>query len=311
MLDLSHVTAVVTGAAGFLGAALTGRLAAASARVIGIDVSEGAASCAGEGIRLDVLDADALCAAFVGLLGDDAPSAVVIHLMGRGHVGACRDDPRAAVALNVLGTTNVLEACREAGVRRIVFPSSALVYRLPARSPIGEDAPVEPRSVYAATKLACEALLQAYAIERGLSCTVARLGNVYGHGAARDSVASIILRQAAGGGPVVVESLAPVRDFIYRDDVVSGLMALVARTEASGFRLVNLSSGIPTSIRELAETACTLAGLQTKPTERSSNPDAARDRVVLSVKRITEFAGWTPSFSLEAGLRATLAETGG
>jgi UDP-glucose 4-epimerase len=302
---------VVTGAAGFLGRALVERLAASGARVISIDAADGVGSVAGETIRLDVLDADALRAAFVDLLADHAPSVVAIHLMGRGHVGACHDDPRAAVAINVLGTTSVLEACRAVGVRRVVFPSTALVYRLPARLPILEAAPVEPRSIYAATKLACEALLQAYSVDFGFSCSVARLGNVYGHGASRDSVASIILRQAAGGGPVVVETFAPIRDFIYRDDVVSGLMALAASTGPPGFQLVNLGSGIPTSIRELAETACRVAGLQAAPTERLPNREAARDSVVLSVGRMARYTGWKPSFSLEAGVRATLAETGG
>jgi UDP-glucose 4-epimerase len=277
--------------------------------VIEIDVAGSAGSRAGERISLDILDADALRAAFSGLLGDDAPSAVVIHLVARGHVGACREDPLGAVALNVTGTTNVLEACRATGVRRVVFPSSALVYKLPASSPIGEDAPVAPRSIYAATKLACEALLEAYAVDFGFSCTVARLGNVYGRGSAEDSVASIIMRQAIAGGPVVVDTLAPVRDFIYRDDVASGLMALLSWTEDSGFRLVNVSSGVPTSIRELAETACAVAGVRAKPTERSSRLDAARDRVVLSIERMTAGTGWTPSFSLDAGLRATMAES--
>jgi nucleoside-diphosphate-sugar epimerase len=302
---------VVTGTAGFLGAALAERLAASGARVIGIDVSGGVGAGAGERIRLDVLETDALRAAFVGLLGDDASSTVVIHLVAQGHVGACREDPSAAVALNVVGTTNVLEACREAGVRRVVFPSSALVYRLPAQSPIAEDAPVAPRSIYAATKLACEALLQAYAVEYGLSCTVARLGNVYGRGAAADSIASIVMRQAIAGGPVVVETLAPVRDFIYRDDVVSGLVALATSTETSGFQLVNVSSGVATSIRELAETACAIAGVRAKPTERSSSPGAAQDRMVLSIERMITATGWTPSFSLDAGLRAAMAESGG
>ncbi len=302
---------MVTGATGFLGEALAERLAVSGARVIGIDVAEGVGSGPGERIRLDVLDADALCSAFVALLRDDAASAVVIHLAALGHVGACRADPRGAVELNVVGTTNVLEACRKAGVRRVVFPSSALVYRLPASSPIGEDAPLAPRSIYAATKLACEALLQAYVDEYGLSCTVARLGNVYGRGAAADSVASIVMRQAISGGPVVVETFAPIRDFIYRDDVISGLVALVTWSEASGFQPMNVSNGVPTTIRELAETACAVAGVRSEPTERSSNPGAAQDSVVLSIERMTACTGWTPTFSLEAGLRATLAESGG
>ena len=272
--EQTHFTAVVTGAAGFLGSRLTDRLAASGARVIGIDVAGRVRSGAAEYRRLSICSTPTqLRAAFVALLADDAASAVVIHLAGRGHVGANRDDPHEAVAVNVVGTTNVLDACRHAGVRRVVFPSSALVYRTPARSPLSEDAPVASTSVYAATKLASEALLQAYAVEFGLSCAVARLGNVYGHGASADSVASIVIRQAMAGGPVMVNTFAPVRDFIYRDDVVEGLIALASETEDEGFQVFNLSSGVPTSIGELAETACAVAGVRAAPTERISSSE--------------------------------------
>jgi UDP-glucose 4-epimerase len=300
---------MVTGAAGFLGTRLTDRLAASGARVIGIDVAGGVSSGAVECVGLDLLDADAVRSAFVTRLADDAASAVVIHLAGRGHVGANRDDPRGAVATNVVGTTNVLEACRDSGVRRVVFPSSALVYRRPAQSPLGEDAPVASTSIYAATKLASEALLEAYAVEYGLSCTVARLGNVYGRGGAADSVASIVIRQALAGGPVVVNSFAPVRDFIYRDDVVGGLIALTSQTDEAGFQVFNLSSGVPTSIGELAQTACAVAGVRAKPTERSGGASSMRDSLVLSIERLTASTGWMPAFSLESGLRATFAES--
>jgi UDP-glucose 4-epimerase len=307
--ELTNATAVVTGAAGFLGARLTGRLAGLGARVIGIDRAEGASSAAAESIGMDLLDADALRVAFMTLLADDAASAVVIHLAGRGHVGANRDDPHGAVTANVVGMTNVLEACRAAGVRRVVFPSSALVYKRPALSQLGEDAPVASTTIYAATKLASEALLEAYAVEYGLSCTVARLGNVYGRGAAADSVASIVIRQALAGGPVIVNTFAPVRDFIYRDDVVAGLIALAGQTNETGFQVFNLSSGVPTSIGELAETACAVAGVQARPTERDVSATSIRDSLVLSIERLTASTGWMPTFSLESGLRATFAES--
>ena len=301
----------MTGAAGFLGAGLTDALTASGVRVIGIDLAEGVPSRAGEFVGLDLLDADALRTDFATHLDKDVASAVVIHLAGRGHVGAIHDDPRGAVAANIVGTTNVLEACRDAGVRRVVFPSSALVYRRPAESPLGEDAPVESTSLYAATKLAVEALLQAYAAEYEFSATVARLGNVYGHGAAPDSVASIVIRQALAGGPVVVNTFAPVRDFIYRDDVVAGLIALAERTGAPDCELDNLSSGVATSIGELAEAACAVAGLKAKPTERPGTATDPRDSLVLSIDRLTEATGWIPAFSLESGLRATFAESRG
>jgi nucleoside-diphosphate-sugar epimerase len=73
---------------------------------------------------------------------------------------------------------------------------------------------------------------------------------------------------------------------------------------------VNVSSGVPTSIRELAETASIVAGVPSKPIERASGSGSARDRVVLSLERMTTSTGWSPAFELEAGLRATMAESG-
>lgn len=304
--DFSGTTVAVTGAGGFLGTALTGRLAEAGARVIGIDDRPPSKTAGTEHVRVSVLDASALTDVFVNRVARRSSANAVIHLAAQGHVAACRDEPGAAIELNVLGTANVLEACRTAGIRRVVFPSSALVYKLPAVSVIDEDSPVEARSVYAATKLASESLLAAYVAEYGLSCIVARLGNVYGRGAAADSVVSLIVRQALTGGPIVVETLAPVRDFIYRDDVASALLALAAMPEGSGFNVFNVSSGVPTSIRELAGVASMVADIKGSPVERSHTAGLT-DRIVLSIQRITTATGWLPAFSLEAGLRATMA----
>lgn len=299
---------VVTGAAGFLGTPLSKLLAASGARVIGIDHRQPPSTTVSEFVVQDMLDADALQETFNTLVADDAASVVVIHLAARGHVGSNREDPIGAVEANVVATTNVLQACRRAGVRRIVFPSTALVYRLPAEAPVREEAPVLPTSVYAATKLASEALLQAFAVEYGFSCAVARLGNVYGAGGDPDTVVSLVVRQALAGGPVVVNTFAPVRDFIYRDDAIAGLIALATRTDAPGYQVFNLSSGVPTTIGQLAETACEVVGVRTKPTERVSSSAAGGDSLVLSIDRLTASTGWRPTFSLEAGLRAALAE---
>ena len=191
--ELTIATAVVTGAAGFLGARLTGRLAGLGARVIGIDRAEGASSAAAESVGLDLLDADAVRVAFMTLLSDDAASAVVIHLAGRGHVGANRDDPHGAVAANVVGITNVLEVCRAAGVRRVVFPSSALVYKRPALLQLGEDAPVASTSIYAATKLHRRGFSRRMRSSTGFHAQWRDWGTCTVAGAA-DSVASIVIR---------------------------------------------------------------------------------------------------------------------
>jgi UDP-glucose 4-epimerase len=300
---------IVTGVGGFLGEHLAGRLAAGGTDVVGLDRVDRPVRGVGRQLVVDLLDPAATSEAIAGV-ADEPGASVVVHLMGMAHAGACRDNPTGAIAANVVATTNVLEACRKVGVRRFVFPSSALVYRLPARTPVDEDAPTAARSIYAATKLACESLLQAYAADFGFSCVVARLGNVFGSGAAEDSVASIVLRQVLAGRGVVVETLEPVRDFIYRDDVVSGLVALASLSGSPGSRVVNLATGVPTSIREFAEAASRLAGVSQSPVGRTATVSGPMDRIVLSIERIGRLTGWRPAFTLESGIEATLAERG-
>lgn len=306
---MSGSTAIVTGAAGFLGKALVQKLSSAGARVVGIDrlANDGGCFAAGAYHRVDVLDLDDLVSVLHQHSGAADGSVVVFHLMGQANVGACAADPLDAFLLNVIGTANVLEACRRTGIRRLVFPSSALVYDTPVAATIDEEAPVNPRSIYAATKLAAESMLSGYASEFGFCCRVARLGNVYGPGATGDSIVAIVLRQVAAGGPIALRSLAPVRDFVFRDDVAHGLVALALVDDDPGFAVFNLASGVPTAIRDLVVTACRVADLDTEVVERAPGPDDLRDRIVLSVNRMADCARWRPAWSLEEGLSAMLS----
>lgn len=306
---MSGATAIVTGAGGFLGKTLVQKLIKAGARVVGIDrlPDDSGSLAAGAYHCVDALDFEGLVNALQQHCGGAEDAALVFHLTGRANVGACAADPRDAFLLNVAGTANVLEACRRTGIRRLVFPSSALVYDTPAATTIDEGAPVKPRSIYAATKLAAESMLSGYASAYDFCCTVARLGNVYGEGATEESIVAIVLRQVAAGGPIAVRSLAPVRDFVFRDDVAEGLIALALVDDDPGFTVFNLASGVPTAIRDLVVTACRVADLDTEVVERAPGPDDLRDRIVLSVNRMADRAQWRPAWSLEDGLSAMLS----
>src|SRR5204863_4327675 len=113
---------------------------------------------------------------------------VLFHLAGIAHAGYCREEPLCAAAVNVTGALAAVEACRRRDVRRVLFPSTALVYGPEARVPASETDPPCPTSFYAATKLAAEALLQGYASDFDVAVDVVRLGNVYGFGTASDTV---------------------------------------------------------------------------------------------------------------------------
>jgi nucleoside-diphosphate-sugar epimerase len=299
--------ALITGVNGFLGRALSGHLRQAGVNVIGLDVYKLPAGLL-EGIQYyqtNLLNFKELCDTLKRLNLEDA---TVFHLAGQSYVGKSRTDPLTTISTNVTGTAHLLEACRLISLKRIVFPSTALVYKKPNPIPIKETDAVQAGSVYAATKLACEELLRGYASDFGFTCRIVRLGNVYGPGAAIGSVAQIILRQVKDGGPVSIRTLSSVRDFIYRDDVLSGLIALANHANESGCEILNLSSGIPTSIRELAEAACSAGHIKPEIIETEPQLGNIDDRLVLSIERLKEQTGWQPVWNLDDGLRQTLAE---
>ena len=308
--DLGGKWALITGVGGFLGRALAKQLQMAGARVVGLDVQLDSSALPSD-IKycpVDILNFDLLCQTVADLCPGGGHEAIVFHLAGQAHVGKCRENPAKAFALNVTGTFNILESCRRAALKRVIFPSTALVYALPVPLLVKESGAVEPHSFYAATKLAGESMLKGYSSDYGFATQIVRLGNVYGEGGPSDSLVSILLHQIQSGGPISLRTLAPVRDFIYRDDVVRGLIALAAQPDEPGCHVFNLSSGVPTSIRELALLTCRIGGLETSITETAPCESDAEDRRVLSIARISEYASWRPILTLEEGLRRTLSE---
>lgn len=293
---------IVTGAGGFIGRGLLANLEARRVRTYGFDLP----GRAGHIIRCaDLSDLEAAERAFIAAAADLGRDAAVFHLAGFANASVCRADPPGAFLANVTVTANVLEACRLVGITRVVFPSTALVYALPGELPLAEHAPFGPRSIYAASKMAAEAMLSGYAVDYAFSIDVARVGNVYGPGGPTESVASTLLRQVVGDGHVHLRTLAPVRDFIHRDDVAEGLVRLAEAGSEPGLRVFNLSSGVPTSIAQLADLAarvvgCAMPAVETEPGTRRE------DQIVLDIGALCRRTGWKPSIPLFEGLAQTL-----
>jgi UDP-glucose 4-epimerase len=295
-------SAVVTGAGGFIGRGLLANLGARGVRTLGFDLP----GRPGHVIRcVDLSDLEATERAFTAAAADLGRGATVFHLAGFANASVCRADPPGAFAANVTATANVLEACRLVGMARVVFPSTALVYALPGRLPLDEHASLGPRSIYAASKIAAESMLAGYAADYNFSIDIARLGNVYGPGGPVESVASTLLRQVLGDGHVHLRTLAPVRDFIHRDDVAEGFVRLAEAGSEPGLRVFNLSSGVPTSIAELADLAGRAVGNATPAIE--TEPGTRRDdQIALDVESLYRRTGWKPAIPLLEGLVQTL-----
>ncbi|GAA4258608.1 NAD-dependent epimerase/dehydratase family protein [Dactylosporangium darangshiense] len=335
---------LVTGSAGFIGGHVAAALRAAGHDVVGLDVlhpkAHGRAPSPGapEGlVRADVRDADAVSAALAGV-------DVVVHQAAVVGMGVDLADLPEYVGCNDLGTAVLLAAMACAGRRRLVLASSMVVYgegayacpahgpaepaertaedlaggRFEARCPscgawlepgeVGEDAPMRPRSVYAATKAAQEHLAAAWARACDGSVVALRYHNVYGPGMPRDtpySGVAAIFRSAleAGRAPRVFEDGGQRRDFVHVADVAAANVAAVGATgENVGFRVYNIGSGKPTTVGAMAAAlSAAMAGPEPVVTGEFRAGDVRH--VVASPARARRELGFAAAIGPGEGLR--------
>jgi UDP-glucose 4-epimerase len=244
---------LVTGGAGFLGAALANRLVRDGHQVRVIDdLSAGDSARLDEQVlftRGDVADRPKLWT----LLQD---VDCVYHLAARVLVSESILYPRAYNEVNVGGTVSVMEAMRDAGVRRVVFSSSGAVYGEQAEQPVREDQSPNPQSPYAVSKLAAEYYVRTIGALWGIETVILRIFNAYGPGqslpASHPPVVPRFLYQALHGGSLVIfGGGGQTRDFVYVDDVVEALMAAATAADVDR-RIINVGVGHETSINNLA-----------------------------------------------------------
>ena len=301
---------LVTGAAGFLGSALANRLAADGHAVRGLDdLSAGDPSRLSARVlftRGDVNDRPKLWT----LLND---VECVYHLAARVSVPESVLYPREYNAVNVGGTVSVMEAMRDAGVRRVVFVSSGAVYGEQGSIPLVESQAPDPRSPYAVSKLSAEYYVHTIGVLWGIETVALRVFNAYGPGqplpAAHAPVIPRFLKQALNGASLVIHGDgSQTRDFIYVDDVVEALVA-AATAQSVDRRVINVGSGRPTSIYELAQLVSQTAGQGAEPLlTRAEYGGVSRMQADLTLAAAK--LGFAPRVSLAEGLRLTVERDG-
>lgn len=254
-----------------------------------------------EVVIADVRDAVAVCAACRGV---DA----VLHLAAQTGVVESLEDPLVSVAINVDGTVNVLEAARQAGVRRVVVASSNAAVGA-HEPPLHEEAPARPVSPYGATKLAGEALCSAWQHAYGMRTVALRFSNLYGPWSVhKGSVVASFFRAALAGRPLVVHGDGTqTRDMLYTGDLNRALMTALTHPAAAG--VYQVGSGVETAIGDLARQVAALVARSGIAVRVESAPARAGDvaRNYSSVERLASQLGFRPEVGLEEGLRQTWA----
>lgn len=301
-------TVLVTGVAGFIGSRLAARLLAQGTQVVGIDdLSQGVIEQVPAGVTFchaDVRD-PAIESYFDGV---DA----VFHLAAKNCISDCQADPVATASINVLGTVQVFEAARRAGVRRIIHAESAALYEGVARVPTPEDE-IAPRSVYAAGKLAARVFAETYERYHQMQVTALRYFCVYGAGQDhRRSIppvmSAFITRLLTSQRPVIYGTGDKRRDFVHVDDINDFHLQCLTDERTVG-RTFNLGSGESHSVREILDRVCRLLGVEADPAFLPDQPGEALE----SCADITAAAslGWRPRVALDDGLREMIAHLRG
>ena len=302
--------ALVTGGAGFIGSHLADALVAAGHEVIVVDdLSRGRREQVPDGAELVVLD---ICdGALTDVVAQAAPE-VVFHEAAQIDVRSSVRDPLADAGTNVVGTVNVLSACTQAGVRRVVFASTGgAIYGDTAVVPTPETHPCAPESPYGTGKLCAEAYGGTFQRIRGIEFVALRYANVYGprqdpHGEA--GVVAIFATRLQRGEPCVINGDGTqTRDYVYVGDVVAANVQALSVTSPA---LFNIGTGIETDVNELYERLRAIAGSSQHAEHGPGKPGEQR-RSALDITCARDALAWQPAVDLDTGLRRTFDFFGG
>jgi len=306
-------TVLVTGGAGFIGSHLVdGLLARGHAVRVFDDFSTGkrenlaqAVSRATGDVEVregDVRDLEALRAASAGC-------EAVVHLAAVASVQASYERLEEVDCVNVGGTAKTLRAAREAGVKRVIFASSCAVYGDAAELPIDEATATRPLSPYAVGKLAGEGYCRSLAAIGDLDAVACRFFNVYGPRQDAASpysgvIAAFAAAASAGRGCTVHGDGEQTRDFVYVGDLVRALVAAATRAERFAGAVVNLGSGVETSVNEILAEMRRASGAELAVESGATRSgDIRRSRA--AVGRAEELLQWRPEVTFERGMRLT------
>jgi UDP-glucose 4-epimerase len=218
----------------------------------------------------------------------------------------CHDFPRSAFNVNIAGTFNVIETCKQNNVKRLVYSSSASVYGDAVEEPMTEEHPFNNKNFYGATKIAGESMLRAFHFRYGLPFVGLRYMNVYGprqdyHGAYIAVIMKMLDAIDRGEGPTIMGDGSEAFDFVAVEDCgVANVCAMKADTVD---RFYNVGTGKRTSLRELAEIIIELTDCKKEINySKQSQATLVRNRIGCPIRARDEI-GFNAEIDLKTGLK--------
>ncbi len=233
---------------------------------------------------------------------------VVFHLAALIGIPYSYSAAQSYLETNVLGTLNVLEACRNCGVERLVQTSTSEVYGTAQYTPIDEKHPLKAQSPYAATKIGSDQLAYSYWASFESPVVIVRPFNTYGPRQSARAVIPTIITQALAGSDIKLGSTSPVRDFLFVEDTARGFMAAAESEKVYG-EVVNLGTGSGVTIGRVVELVGERLGRDLVVHARDERMRPEKSEVmelICSAEKAAATTGWRAAVSLDEGLGRTI-----
>lgn len=237
---------------------------------------------------------------------------VVFHLAALIAIPYSYHSPDTYVDTNIKGTLNIVQACRELDVEKIIHTSTSEVYGTALFVPITEEHPLQGQSPYSASKIGADQIAMSFYHSFETPVAIIRPFNTYGpRQSARAVIPTIIAQIAQGHSRIKLGALSPTRDFNFVDDMIQGFAA-VAKSDKSIGEVINIGSGFEISIGDIARLIADIMGadLEIVQDDQRLRPEGSEvDRLCAANKKASVLTGWHPEKKGLDGLRAGLTET--
>jgi NAD dependent epimerase/dehydratase len=305
---------LVTGAGGFIGSHLVEALLAEEANVRAF-IRYTSRRDPGLLRQLSVEDFSRIEVIAGDLRDENAVRAAVKDCQIVFHLGALITIPYSylhpveVAGTNFMGTLNILTACKDQGVERLIHTSTSEVYGTARQVPIDEGHPLQGQSPYSASKIGADKLAESFFCAYDLPVVTVRPFNTYGPRQSARAVIPTIITQALVNSTIRLGNLASTRDFTYVADTVRGFMLAAQAHDADG-QVFNLGTGVEISICDLANTIIQMTGRRVEIELESERlrPDLSEVMRLLSNNSLArERLGWSPEVTLDKGLGQTIA----
>jgi nucleoside-diphosphate-sugar epimerase len=291
----------ITGAGGFIGSHLVNSLPMEDVDTVLISGPHGNVKDYPGAFIADICDFDQLKRYLHGV-------DIVVHLAGLNSVRDSFTSPAETLKVNAIGTTTLLNVCKELGIKKVVAISSAEVYGKPLSNPVSENEILKPLSPYGVSKVAIEQLCYVYHAAYDMNFKIVRPFSVYGPGMSSKSLIKEIYNQVKAQKGVSLFNCSSVRDYCFVEDIARAIKKALY-SDFNGFEVYNAASGVGTNSKQLAQLIQSITKISGVISENPS-PDRPRkadiDKLVANITKAGTELHWKPETALIDGLKKTI-----